>query len=107
MSEPIEIQKLTKAIAHLTTVLVETVAASVRGNLPSGGNNSTSYVPPSVANLMTKKELAAYLNVSVRTIDNLVARRRLPYIRISSRCLRFPLPGVEEELKRRYRVDSI
>ncbi len=28
--------------------------------------------------MMTKKELAAHLNVSVRTIDNLIARRRLP-----------------------------
>ncbi len=33
MNESIEIQMLTKTIANLTTVLIETVAASVRGTL--------------------------------------------------------------------------
>ena len=50
--------------------------------------------------LLTKRELAAALNVSQRTIDNWVAQKRIPYLRLSARLLRFSLPEVEAALAR-------
>ena len=56
--------------------------------------------------LLTKRELAAALNVSERTIDNWVAQKRIPYLRLSARLLRFSLPKVEAALAR-YEVKEV
>lgn len=44
--------------------------------------------------LVTKKEIAKLLTVSVRTIDNWVCQKRIPVHRFSSRCIRFNPPKV-------------
>jgi len=48
---------------------------------------------------MTKAELANFLNVSARTVDNYISSRRIPYIKIG-RLVRFRLADVERALKR-------
>jgi excisionase family DNA binding protein len=52
---------------------------------------------------MNKKELAAQLNVFVRTVDNMVRDRRVSYVKIG-RTVRFMWPDVEDDLKCRFRV---
>jgi excisionase family DNA binding protein len=44
--------------------------------------------------LLTSKELAGALRVSVRTVAQLVSDRKIPFIRIGAKCLRFRLPAV-------------
>jgi excisionase family DNA binding protein len=39
--------------------------------------------------LMDKKELAEVLGVTVKTIDKWVSERRLPFVRITGKCVRF------------------
>jgi excisionase family DNA binding protein len=56
--------------------------------------------------LLTKRELAAALNLSERTVDNWVAQKRIPYLRLSARLLRFSLPEVEAALAR-YEVKEV
>ena len=56
--------------------------------------------------LLTKRELAAALNVCERTIDNWVAQKRIPYLRLSARLLRFNLAKVEAALAR-YEVKEV
>lgn len=46
----------------------------------------------SVRRLISKKEIANLLSVSVRTIDNWVREKRIPVHRFSSRCIRFSPP---------------
>src|SRR5436189_3335990 len=102
MNGNVEIQRLTKAIAALANIIVETAIAKVRArqlevtppqppvsNAPRGATD----------NLMTKKDVAAYLRVSPRTVQNLMKNRRLPHIKLGSRCVRFVLADVENELK--------
>jgi excisionase family DNA binding protein len=54
---------------------------------------------------LTRLELAAFLKVSPRTIDNYVASRRIPYIRMG-RIVRFRIADVERALNR-YTVEEV
>jgi excisionase family DNA binding protein len=69
--------------------------------------NTTSFrkeVSDSAANtlrtLVTKKQIAQLLSVSVRTIDNWVREKRIPVHRFSARCIRFNLPKVLSALNK-------
>lgn len=47
---------------------------------------------------MTKKQLASYLAVHPRTIDNLMARNIIPFIKLSKGIIRFPVELVDKTL---------
>lgn len=49
--------------------------------------------------LMTKAEIARALRVSVRTVNSWMLQRKLPFLRITRRCVRFRLKDVLEALK--------
>jgi excisionase family DNA binding protein len=55
---------------------------------------------------MTKAELAEYLGVSPRTVDNYVSGRKIPFIKLGSRLIRFRLADVDRALKR-YTVEEV
>jgi len=103
MNETPEIQRLTRAIANLATVLIESTAAVVRAQPPPAGTIAAEALGRAGAAWMDKRDVAAHLKVSVRTVDNLIRHHRLPYIRIG-RCVRFMWSDVENELKRRFKV---
>jgi hypothetical protein len=50
--------------------------------------------------LLKRPQLARAINVSPRTIDNFVARKIIPAIRISTRCVRFDLASVLAALRK-------
>lgn len=52
----------------------------------------------------SKDQLARRLGVSRRTIDQLVAERRLPFVRLGRKILRFYKRDVDEHLARKNRV---
>jgi excisionase family DNA binding protein len=54
---------------------------------------------PNESELLTKKQTAFYLQVSERTVDNLMSRRQLPFIRLGNRLIRFPKSAVKARLK--------
>jgi hypothetical protein len=49
--------------------------------------------------LLTRRELAKRLSLSMRSIDNLQRTRKISYIRLSPRCIRFHLPTVMKALR--------
>jgi excisionase family DNA binding protein len=65
-------------------------------------NDTPLQIPPHVSDsdrtthwtLISKKQIAKLLSVSVRTIDNWVRQKRIPVHRFSSRCIRFNPPKV-------------
>ena len=59
---------------------------------------------PAEPDYETKSQVARRLNVSKRTIDNLMRQRRLPYIKITSKIVRFPKAEVDAFLARNFRV---
>ena len=49
---------------------------------------------------LTKAQVAQVLGVSTRTVDNLMRRRQIPYLKLSARLVRFPRSEVEIKLKK-------
>jgi excisionase family DNA binding protein len=60
--------------------------------------------PPAYYN---KRQLAHYLNVSVRTIDALMRARKLPFIKLTKKLVRFPKADVDAYLAQHHRVNAI
>jgi hypothetical protein len=59
--------------------------------------------PGSAANapaLLKRVQLAKAISVSPRTVDNLQREKKLPFLRLSKRCVRFHLPSVLRALGR-------
>jgi len=54
----------------------------------------------------TKSQVARRLNVSKRTMDNLMRQRRLPFIKLTSKLVRFPRADVDAYLAPNYRVKA-
>jgi excisionase family DNA binding protein len=72
----------------------------------SAFNGSSEGVQSTPKRLLSKRELADVLNVSERTIDNWLAQKRIPRLRLSNRLTRFNLPKVEAALGR-YEIREI
>lgn len=56
--------------------------------------------------LVTKKTVASATSVSIRCVELWMQRKRIPYVRLSPRCVRFHLPSVLAAL-RRYEVKAV
>lgn len=54
----------------------------------------------------TKSQVARRLNVSQRTIDNLMRQRRLPFIKLTSKLVRFPRADVDAFLVQNFGVKA-
>ncbi len=54
----------------------------------------------------TKSQVARRLNVSLRTIDNLMRQRRLPFIKLTSKIVRFPKAEVDAYLAQNFRFKA-
>ena len=69
----------------------------------SNNNDDISATPKRV---LTKREVAAVYGVCQRTVDNWVAQKRIPRLRLSARLTRFSLPKVEAALAR-YEIKEV
>jgi excisionase family DNA binding protein len=68
--------------------------------------NAAAGAPPIIKQLLSKRELAVVLGISERTIENWLAEKRIPRLRLSARLTRFSLPKVEAALAR-YEVKEV
>jgi hypothetical protein len=50
--------------------------------------------------LLKRVQLARAINVSPRSVDNWQKKRRIPFLKISPRCVRFHLPSVLAALRK-------
>ncbi len=50
--------------------------------------------------LLTKRELAIRLNVSTRLIDELMCRRKIPFLRLGYRTIRFEWKRVQQAIEK-------
>ncbi|MFZ3376316.1 MAG: hypothetical protein WA183_12250 [Chthoniobacterales bacterium] len=73
---------------------------------PSALNNTSEGTPSVPKHYLTKQALAAKLSVSLRTIDNWVAQKKIPRLALSPRMTRFIWPRVEAALAR-YEVEEV
>ena len=56
--------------------------------------------------LLSKRELAATLGISQRTVENWCAQKKIPQLRLSARLTRFSLAKVEAALAR-YEIKEV
>jgi hypothetical protein len=66
-------------------------------------HGNTMSAPESAANdpaLLKRQQLARALNASPRSVDNWQKEKKIPFIRISKRCVRFHLPSVLAALRK-------
>ena len=61
---------------------------------------------PASPDYETKSQMARRLNVSRRTIDNLMRQRRLPFIKLTSKIVRFPKAEVDAYLAQHFRINA-
>jgi excisionase family DNA binding protein len=59
-----------------------------------------AYQAPLSRKSLTKRELARELRISVRTVDQLMRDKKIPYQKISPRLVRFDLDDVSRALDR-------
>jgi hypothetical protein len=50
--------------------------------------------------LLKRPQLARAINVSARTVDNWQKQKRIPYLKLSARCVRYHLPTVLAALRK-------
>jgi hypothetical protein len=71
---------------------------------------SKSVAPGNVTSLgrhfLSKQELALVIGVCPRTIDNWMAQKRIPFIRLSARLIKFNLERVKAALAR-YEIKEV
>ena len=70
------------------------------------GMNTTTPTVKNILHLITKKELAKRLSVSIRTIEGWMQSGRVPFYRISPRCVRFEPEQVLAQLSA-YEVTAV
>lgn len=54
--------------------------------------------------LLSKPEAARLLGISVRTLDGLMARRAVPYLKLGRKLVRFQRGDLLAHIRERYRV---
>ena len=59
---------------------------------------------PEGQDLIDKPAVASLLGVSVRTVDSLMARGKIPYFKLSERCVRFRRSDVLDHLAKTCRI---
>jgi hypothetical protein len=59
---------------------------------------------PGLPELITKKQFAERIQVCARSVDQLLADRKIPYLRITGRLIRIPWPEALTHLNRNYRI---
>jgi excisionase family DNA binding protein len=70
------------------------------------GVNANGSVLSVSRHLHSKQEVALAVGVSPRTVDNWMAQKRIPFIRLSARLIRFDLERVKTALAR-YEIKEV
>ena len=108
MNNSSEINRLTNSIAGLVKTITEIVnekvkeANEVRASANVALQQQASH-PITIERWVGKKGVAEHFKISVRTADNWMKRRLLPYIRIGKN-VRFKLSEAEESLNRNFKI---
>lgn len=55
---------------------------------------------------LDKSQLARRLGISIRSVDNLVRSKRVPFVRLTGKLIRFPWSEVKQHLDRTCRVNA-
>jgi excisionase family DNA binding protein len=95
-----------QVIAEILRIARDTIVAEAERNLPS--NHPIQRVEisrPPEEPMLTKRQVAELLNISVRSVDKMIRRRAIPYCRLG-KIIRFRRSDIFEDFDRNRLVDS-
>ena len=95
---------MVNSISALVTTNTEIINAKVQA-AAHGASEAQPQAGGTFELILTKRQLAARLNVSQRTIDNWIKKRCVPYYRIG-RMVRFRLSDIESEWDANHKLHS-
>jgi excisionase family DNA binding protein len=72
---------------------------SMRHGSPLEGSRTMNDIKSEKPDFLTKTQVAELIGVSTRTIDNLMRRGQLPYLKLSERLVRFPRTDLKIRLQ--------
>lgn len=110
MNNSSEIHRLAGSIAGLVAAITEIITAKAKeANATRAAADAVlpqqTGQPIAIERWVGKKEVAEHFKISVRTVDNWMKRRLLPYIR-TGRNVRFKLSEAEETINRCFKVQG-
>ena len=71
----------------------------MRHDSPLEGSRTMNDIKSEKPDFLTKTQVAELIGVSTRTIDNLMRRGQLPYLKLSERLVRFPRADLKIRLQ--------
>jgi len=89
-------------VIHLHAVIVWHSARSKKRTRMNMERNEI----PTLPDYETRSQAARRLNVSQRTINNLMRKRRLPFIKLKSKIVRFPKAEVDAYVARHFHINA-
>lgn len=104
MKNSVELHRLTDSIAGLVATVTEIIDTKLQGTMqrtalvppPQGAQTPKTVQMTTFDPIMTKRQLATHLQVSMRTIDNWCQRGHLPHYKIG-KVVRFRLSDIQGE----------
>jgi hypothetical protein len=65
-----------------------------------GGSRPATRAAAEASGLIRKRDVALAASVSCRSVENWMRAKRIPFLRLSRRCVRFSWPAVRRALER-------
>ena len=110
MNDTFNVSRLEEAVSRLATTITEVIDFKVKqlalAKIPRGASVCDAIQKISqTEKWVGKKEAAEHLKISLRSLDNWMRKRYIPYIRLG-RSVRFKLSEIDETVNRRLRLES-
>ncbi len=82
-----------------------------RANTMNTTNDKNQSAPGSAAQiqpeLLTKSEAAQLLGVSIRTVDNMMRQRRISFVKLTAKMVRFPRREILQHIRENLTVHAL
>jgi hypothetical protein len=105
-------KRLADAVANVAATITEIIDAKLklametRTNLPSPPMpNAVS--PKTMEGWGKRTDVAKHMNISLRSLNNWMAKGLIPYIRLGERRVFFKLSEVDEAINRRFKRNAL